>query len=66
MNGVLASAQWVKGEFAVIGADTILDISVLLFLANVGLSDKFCLGKKKDLTRVLFSFMSLWGKVLLT
>ncbi|OEG76068.1 hypothetical protein VCS12_15885 [Vibrio cholerae] len=47
-----------KGEFAVIGADTLLDISVLRFLANVELSDKFFWGKKKDLTRVLFAFMS--------
>jgi hypothetical protein len=49
---------WGKGELAVIGADTLLDISMLLFLVNAGLSDKFYWGKKKDLTRVLLAFMS--------
>ncbi|AGR00216.1 hypothetical protein BBM30_05640 [Vibrio parahaemolyticus] len=49
---------WGKGELAVIGADTLLDISMLLFLVNAGLSDKFCWGKKKNLTRVLLAFMS--------
>jgi len=33
---------WGKDEFSVIGADTLLDISVLRYLVNVGLSDKFC------------------------
>lgn len=51
-------AFWGKGEFAVIGADTLMDISVLRFLVNVGLSAKFCWGQKKDLTRVLLAFMS--------